>query len=180
MKPEALLAFWFSDRVRPLRFRSTTEFDQEVSERFLSLWQAARDGRPPAWRGSPGGLLALVILLDQFPLHMFRGQAEAFTTEAASRAVAAEALDLGYDREMNDEQRAFLYLPFMHSESLADQTRSVTLFEGAGLVDNLRWAHHHRELIQRFGRFPHRNALLGRSSSPEELDYLASKGAFTG
>ncbi|MES9990446.1 MAG: DUF924 family protein [Candidatus Thiodiazotropha sp.] len=118
--------------------------------------------------------------IDQFPLHMFRDQAEAFATEQQSRDVANYAIKSGFDQQMPAAWRAFLYLPFMHSESLSDQDRSVALFETAGLASNLKWAKHHRELIRRFGRFPHRNEILGRESSADELDYLKSDQAFTG
>ncbi|MET0071741.1 MAG: DUF924 family protein [Candidatus Thiodiazotropha sp.] len=177
---DQLIDFWFSDRVRPLRFKSTAEFDREIRDLYFSLWQRAQRGELEQWKTSKEGCLALVILLDQFPLHMFRGQAEAFATEQQSRDVADQAIEAGFDRQMPAAWRAFLYLPFMHSESLADQDRSVALFAAAGLESNLKWAKHHRELIRRFGRFPHRNEILGRESSADEIDYLKSDGAFTG
>lgn len=180
MTPQELLDFWFSERVRPLRFRSTPEFDREVTDRYLSLWQQGRDGQLDDWRETADGALALVILLDQFPLHMFRGEAASFSTEALARDVAAAEIDRGFDDGMEAERLAFLYMPFMHSERLADQDRSVALFEAAGLTDNLRWARHHRDIVRRFGRFPHRNRPLGRESTPEERDYLDSKEAFHG
>lgn len=178
--PEQVLDFWFSADTRPFWFRSTPEFDARLHERFVDVWQAAARGELEAWNATPEGALALVIILDQFPLNMFRGQAESFSTEALSREVAHKAIDRGWDRDLDDAGRAFLYLPFMHSEARDDQERSVQLFRDADLVDNLRWAEHHREIIQRFGRFPHRNAALGRESSGEELEWLASKGAFRG
>lgn len=178
--PAKVLDFWFSADTRPLWFRATPEFDARLREEFLDVWQAAARGELENWNATPEGALALVIVLDQFPLNMFRGQAESFSTEALSRGVARKAIDRGWDRDLDDAGKAFLYLPFMHSEALDDQERSVRLFRDADLVDNLRWAEHHREIIQRFGRFPHRNAALGRESSGEELEWLASKGAFRG
>lgn len=121
-----------------------------------------------------------MIVLDQFPLNMFRGTPQAFATEAASRAVADRAIRRGLDLKLEDAERAFLYPPFMHSEHLADQDRSAALFERAGLTANLGWARHHREIVRRFGRFPHRSAILGRTSTPEELAWLASEEAFRG
>lgn len=177
---QAILDFWYSDRVKSLWFRSTPSFDEELRERFLKTWQAASSGQLDSWAESPEGALALVIVLDQFPLNMFRGKPESFSTEAQSREVAREAVERGWDRELDASCLAFLYMPFMHSENLDDQDRSVALFEAAGLTDNLRFARHHRELIRRFGRFPHRNAILGRESSEEELNYLASREAFLG
>jgi uncharacterized protein (DUF924 family) len=177
---QEIIAFWFSDRVRPLWFRSTPEFDAELRERFLDIWQAAADGELENWRESAQGALALVIVLDQFPLNMFRGEAQSYSTGEQALEVAADAVARGLDRELDKAHLAFLYLPFMHSEDPDDQERSVALFETAGLTDNLRFARHHRELIRRFGRFPHRNAILGRPSSAEELAYLATKEAFLG
>jgi uncharacterized protein (DUF924 family) len=175
-----IIELWFSDRVKPLRFNSTEEFDQEIRRHYLQLWLKGRNGELDHWKKTKEGCLALVILLDQFPLHMFRDQADAFATEQQSRDVAAHAIDAGFDKLMPGPWRAFLYLPFMHSESLEDQDRSVALFESAGLRDNLKWAKHHWELIRRFGRFPHRNKILNRESSADELAYLASDKAFTG
>lgn len=177
---EDVLEFWFSDEVKPLWFRSTPAFDDALRERFLATWQAAAAGELDHWADSPEGALALVVVLDQFPLNMFRGKPEGFSTEALSREVAKAAIDKGWDQQLEGALLAFLYMPLMHSEDLADQDRSVALFEAAGLADNLRFAKHHRELIRRFGRFPHRNAILGRPSSEEELAYLASKDAFHG
>lgn len=175
-----IIAFWFSERVRPMWFRSTPEFDNEIGERFLDIWQAAVAGELDDWRQSAEGALALVIVLDQFPLHIFRGKAESFSTGDQALAVAAEAIARGLDSKLEKTHLPFLYMPLMHSENLDDQVRSVELFEAAGLVDNLRFARHHCELIRRFGRFPHRNAILGRVSTEEELAYLASKKAFLG
>lgn len=177
---QEVLQFWFSEKVKPLWFRSTPEFDAELRTRFFDMWQSAAAGEHSDWKESPKGALALVIMLDQFPLNMFRGQPESFSTEAQSREVAAAAIDKGWDKQIDRSRLAFLYMPFMHSENLNDQDRSVALFEAADLQDNLRFAKHHRELIRRFGRFPHRNAILGRPSSKEEREYLASKEAFHG
>ncbi|MES9945942.1 MAG: DUF924 family protein [Candidatus Thiodiazotropha sp.] len=175
-----IIEFWFSDRVKPLHFKSTAAFDQEVKDGYLGLWQCAQTGGLDHWMESKEGCLALVILLDQFPLNMFRDQPEAFATEQQSREVAGIAIAAGFDQQMPAPWQVFLYLPFMHSESLSDQERSVSLFESAGLQENLKWAKHHRDLIRRFGRFPHRNEILGRTSSADELAYLKSDQAFTG
>jgi uncharacterized protein (DUF924 family) len=111
---------------------------------------------------------------------MYREQALGYSTEAAARKVAHRAIERGWDRELDPPGRAFLYLPFMHSEELADQDRAVALYEAAGMSDNLRFARHHREIVHRFGRFPHRNAALGRECTAEERDWLNSKEAFHG
>ncbi len=177
---QEVLDFWFSEAVRPLWFNATPEFDRELEGRFRGLWEAAAGGGLDHWQETPEGALALVIVLDQFPLNMFRGQPASFSTEAAARQVAEAAIARGFDTAMAPERRVFLYLPFMHSESLADQERSVALYDGAGHGDGPKWARHHRDIVRRFGRFPHRNAILGRESTPEELAWLASDEAFTG
>ena len=175
---DQLLDFWFSGDARDHWFNSTLEFDETLRQRYMGTWRQGRDGLLQCWEQGPNGALALVILLDQFPLNMFRDQPESFSTEAQSRAVASRAIDNGFDAALSDDRRAFLYLPFMHSESLADQDRSVELFETAGLESSLKWARGHREIVRRFGRFPHRNAILGRASSTEELACLASPDGF--
>lgn len=178
--PEEVLGFWFGPQARERWFKSTPAFDAEVRARFEAAWQAAAEGRLEHWAQTPAGAVALVIVLDQFPLNMYRDRAESFATEARARAVSERALDAGFDRELPDAQKAFLYMPFMHSEDAADQARSVALYEAAGLEHNLKWARHHRDLIARFGRFPHRNAILGRESTPAEREYLDSTEAFRG
>ena len=175
-----LINYWFSDPVKKLWFNSTPEFDEELRQKYLLLLEKAQRGELNQWRDDPLGALGLVIILDQFPLNMFRGQARSFATEEQARQVAEYAVGKGFDDQLNPAQKAFLYLPFMHSENLADQDKSVSLFEKAGLTDNLKYAHHHRGIIQRFGRFPHRNSILGRESTAEEIRYLNSKEAFLG
>jgi uncharacterized protein (DUF924 family) len=157
---------------------STAEFDREVRSRFETTRAQARDGQLADWEQTADGALALVLLLDQFPLNMFRDRPEGFSTEAAARAVARRAIVQGLDASLPDTAKAFLYLPYMHSESLADQDRSVELFALAGLEHNLEWARHHREIVRRFGRFPHRNVILGRTSTPAETEWLASPEGF--
>lgn len=177
---KALLEFWFSEPVKKLWFNSTAEFDDQLREKYLHLLERAERGELDVWADQAHGALALVIILDQFPLNMFRRQPRSFATEGKARQVATRAIDQGLDRQLSGEQKAVLYLPFMHSEDLADQDRSVELFENAGLKENLRYANHHRELIRRFGRFPHRNDILGRENTVEEIEYLNSKEAFLG
>jgi len=178
--PDELVDFWFSERVRPLWFNSTEAFDAELRERYLSTYRAALKGELAHWAETAQGALALVICLDQLPLNMFRHRPECFAGEALSRQIADAAIAQGFDQALEDAHKAFLYLPFMHSEDLTDQDRSLELFERAGLTDNLRWVKHHRDIVRRFGRFPHRSAILGRDSTPEERAYLASDEAFQG
>ena len=180
LNSDDVLTFWFSERVKPLWFNSTQEFDDELSEKYLETCQAALNGQLSAWEETPQGALALILCLDQFPLNMFRNQPESFAGEALSRQVAARAIEKGFDQSLDDTQKAFMYMPYMHSEDMADQDKVLELFSNAGLGDNLKWAKHHREIVVRFGRFPHRNAILGRESTPEEIAYLQSDGAFSG
>ena len=173
-----VLDFWFAPASRERWFNATPAFDESIRSDFEGAWQQARDGQLASWESGPEGALALVIVLDQFPLNMYRGSDLQYSTEAQSREVAARAIWHGFDGRLPRERVAFLYLPFMHSESLVDQDRSVELFKGAGLDSNLDFARHHRDIVRRFGRFPHRNAVLGRDSTAEELEWLASPGAF--
>ncbi len=179
-RPEDIIAYWFAVENRDLWFKATPARDAELKQRFENLWEAARDSRVEHWRDTPEGCLALAIVLDQFPLNMYRGQPASFVTQDHAIAVTRHALANAFDARLPLEQRAFLYMPLMHSENLDDQDESVRCFESAGLKDNLRFARHHRELIQRFGRFPHRNAILGRGNTAEEAAYLASEAAFRG
>ena len=178
--PQAIVDFWFSDAVKKLWFNSTPEFDASLRDQYQSIWKQAADGDLDHWMDTAEGCLALVILLDQFPLNMFRGEARCFSTEAKSRAVAQTAIDQGFDETLAMEQRAFLYMPFMHSEHLDDQKTALRLFDQPGLEGNLRFARHHHGIVEQFGRFPHRNEILGRESSAAEIEYLNSKEAFTG
>jgi uncharacterized protein (DUF924 family) len=177
---QSIVKFWFSDKVRPLWFQSTVEFDDEIRERFESVWQQAATGKLDSWAETPEGALALVIILDQLPLNMYRGDPMSFSTEVKSRDIASVAIEQNFDTELSGEQKAFLYMPFMHSESMQDQDKSVALYEAAGLENNLKFAHHHRDIIRRFGRFPHRNNILGRASTQAEIAYLQSEEAFHG
>ena len=178
--PEEIINYWYSERVQPLWFNSTPEFDAELKERFEPLVKSAAQGELSNWLESPEGCLALVIVLDQFPLNIYRGKPESFSTEKQAVNIARHAVERGYDKKLPSSQLAFLYMPFMHSESMADQDLSVQLFTSAGLKDNAKFAEHHRDIVRRFGRFPHRNKILGRQNSQDELEYLNSKGAFKG
>jgi len=175
-----VIKFWFTEKIKPRWFNSTPEFDQLLRDRYLETYKAAVNGELSEWSATPDGSLALVIIFDQFPLNMFRSMAQGFLTEADSRRVASDAIDKQFDEMLSEEQKAFLYMPFMHSETLDDQDKSIALYEKAGLSENLKFARHHREIVIRFGRFPHRNEILGRSSTPEEINYLQSTEAFHG
>ena len=180
MSATDILDFWYAEDMRAKWFASNPQLDARIKEKYEQVWDAAVRGELDAWLNQPDGCLALAIILDQFPLNMFRGSAKSFSSEQQAVAVAKHAIGLGYDQLIERAQVAFLYLPLMHSENLADQDLCVQLFSAAGLENHLRFAQHHREIVRRFGRFPHRNAILGRPSSAEELSYLNSKQAFLG
>jgi uncharacterized protein (DUF924 family) len=175
--PADVVAFW--REVGPDRwFNKDTAFDDEIRRRFLALHEAAAAGKLTEWEGSAEGALALLILLDQFPRNMFRGQTRAFATDPLARAVASRAILNGFDGAFPD-LRSFFYLPFEHSEDLKDQERGLTLYKASGDTDGLKWAEIHADIIHRFGRFPHRNAILGRVSTPQEQKFL-DDGGFAG
>ena len=175
-----ILDFWFSERVSKFWFRSTDEFDTELRMKYSPVLEDAVAGKRQAWAETAEGALALAIVLDQFPLNMYRGQARSFASEADAIKVTKQAVKQGLDQQLTPEKRVFLYMPLMHSENLADQVFSVALFKASGLKNNLRFARHHLGIIERFGRFPHRNAILGRINTPEEETYLHSDEAFLG
>ena len=175
-----LIDFWFSDEASQYWFKSTDAFDRRLVDSYADTWQRAKQGELDNWQRTPTGCLALVIVLDQLPLNMFRGTAKSFSTEAQSRAVARGAIEKAYDQELEAYQKSFMYRPFMHGEDLNDQAIGVELFSQPGLESNLRFAKHHYDIVERFGHFPHRNKILGRESSEAEKDYLNSKEGFQG
>ena len=177
--PEEVVAFW--REAGPERWFTTDEaFDRACRDRFMLTYEAAARGDLNEWELTPEGALAVVLLLDQFPRNMFRGTRRAYATDPAALMAADRAIERGRDREVDPALRRFFYLPFMHSEELRDQERSVALNTALGGDDVIEWAHHHRDIVARFGRFPHRNAILGRESTAEEQAYLAEEGAFGG
>ena len=179
MTPKDIIDFWFTDSSQQRWFKSTPDFDCELADRFGSSIEAAAQGQLDHWMHNAEGSLALVILLDQFPRNIHRGSAEAYRYDVSARRVCKQAVETGQNRELSGWQLAFLYMPLMHSEDIQDQEESVRLFTEAGL-DNTSYAIHHRDIVRRFGRFPHRNRLLGRENSREETEYLSSENAFTG
>ncbi len=170
-----IVAFW-RDAGPDRWFKKDFVFDQTIRERFLATHEGAADGKLSAWERSAEGSLALLILLDQFPRNMFRDDARMFATDLLARAVAAGALVRGFDGQYEPQMRSFFYLPFEHSEDMADQDRSIAFFKAMGNADLLKWAELHADIIRRFGRFPHRNQILGRSTTPEERTFLNSGG----
>jgi uncharacterized protein (DUF924 family) len=167
---EEIVRFW--REAGPERWFSRDDaLDALCRERFLETYEAAARGDLPEWELEPEGALALLILLDQMPRNMFRGTRRAWATDASAVLVAERTIDRGFDRQVAPDMRRFFYLPFMHAEDAAAQERSVALNAELG-ADSAEYARHHRDIVARFGRFPHRNAILERESTPEELAFL--------
>lgn len=178
--PEEILDFWYSPQIIPQWFASSHELDREIRIKYAATWEMALTGELNKWRNTPSGCLALVIILDQLPLNMFRGQAKSFESERQAVEIAWHAVKNNYDKKIEREKLSFLYMPFMHSEYLAEQDLAVKLYTESGLEESIKFAEHHRNIIRQFGRFPHRNAILGRESTEQELMYLASANSFKG
>lgn len=181
--PEEVLDFWFGhegeedyDEFREAWFTKDPEFDREIQDRFGSLYEEAAAGRLESWKDEARSCLALIVVFDQFPRNMFRGDTRMYATDEPARAAARHAVEHAYDRELPPGGRLFVYLPFEHSEDLEDQRFSVELFRGLatkmGSEDLLGYAVRHMEIIERFGRFPHRNEVLGRATTLEEAEFL--------
>lgn len=174
---KSILNFWFKEHGRNDWFARRRSFDAQVRRRFWAAFEAARAGRLGAMRAAPESALALSILLDQFSRNLFRDDPHAFEQDEKARLIAHEALSRRFDMIMPGKRRAFFYMPFMHSEALADQDLCVALFKARMPASfNLRYAKDHRAIVARFGRFPHRNRILGRQSTPEEIAYLEAGG----
>ena len=178
IEPADVLKFWRA--AGPDKwFENDPLFDAEIARRFCGLWHAAGEDRLRPWEATAEGALALLIVLDQFPRNMFRGHGRCYATDALARFVAERAMRHGFDRQVPHDERQFFYLPLMHSENLADQQRCLELARDYGDTEFEKYAEQHADIIRRFGRFPHRNAILGRPSRPEEQAFLDS-GGFAG
>ncbi len=179
-----VLAFWFGSTPGERRkawFVKDPVFDQEIRSRFLPLYESAAAGLLAGWAQSAQGALALIVVTDQFPRNMLRGSARAFATDPVALATAKHTVESGWNKDMLPVERMFVYLPYEHSESLADQNRAVELFAPLAAFpetsDAADYAERHRTIVKRFGRFPHRNAALGRASTPEEVAFLRQPGS---
>lgn len=161
-------------------FKSTPEIDALICEKYETLWFLGLEDKLSSWKQTAPGCLALILLFDQFPLNMFRGKTDSFATESRSIEIALYGIDHAFDKQLPQSQLSFFYMPLMHSEKMSHQNLSVEKFEEAGLQSNARFARHHRNIIEKFGRFPHRNSILQRESTQAEIDYLNSKDAFKG
>lgn len=176
-KADDVLRFWFEETPAEKRFAVDSQLDAAIGRRFRASMEEVATSLAAAWRAHARTLLAAIILADQFPRNLYRGTAQAFATDALARELTMLALDRKWDAGLSPVERQFLYMPLMHSEDLDQQERSVALYEGLGLAEAADFARRHRDQIARFGRFPGRNAALGRIDTPEEAEFLKQPGS---
>jgi uncharacterized protein (DUF924 family) len=177
MQPQAILHFWFTELTPKQHFAKDAALDEAIRTRFGTTLEAAARCELFAWRATPEGRLAEVLVLDQFSRNVYRDTPRAFAQDALALALAQELVASGQGRSLPLAQRSFAYMPYMHSESALIHEQAVALFSQPGLEDNLRFEHAHKAIIDRFGRYPHRNAILGRRSTAEELAFLSGPGS---
>ena len=177
MQPQPILHFWFTELTPKQHFTKDAALDETIRTRFGATLEAAARCELFDWRTTLEGRLAEVLVLDQFSRNVYRGTARAFAQDALALVLAQELVASGQDRSLPLAQRSFAYMPYMHSESALVHAQAVALFSQPGLQDNLRFALRHKEIIDRFGRYPHRNAVLGRSSTADELTFLSEPGS---
>ena len=174
---DEIIRFWFEELLPKDWFRKDEAVDGTIASRFGATYHELRSGVPASWLDKPEGFLAAILVLDQFPRNMFREEARAFATDQPALALAKRPIAEGAAAKLSPNQRSFIYVPFQHSEDKADQARSVALFTVLGQPLGLDFALRHQAIIDRFGRFPHRNAVLGRASTEEEQAFLAEPGS---
>ena len=172
-----IIDFWFTEMEPGAWTRKIPELDEQMRRRFAEVHRQAEQGELWPWRETDPGRLAEIMLLDQFSRNMWRGTPRAFASDGMALVLAQEAIALGVDQRLPLNQRLFLYMPFMHSESLLVHERAMALFNAPGLEENLEFERRHRDILQRFGRYPHRNEILGRTSTEEELFFLTQPGS---
>jgi uncharacterized protein (DUF924 family) len=177
VRPEAVIKFWFEETDPRFWWKKDADFDQLIDERFEIAHHMATQGALASWRETPLGRLAEIIVLDQFSRNLYRDSPLAFACDEQALALAQEAIQAGADEELETRQKAFLYLPFMHSESRAAHETALTLFKAPGLESNYDFELKHKLIIDRFGRYPHRNEILGRDSTQEEIEFLKQPGS---
>ena len=174
---QEIIYFWFKEIDQKKWWVKDLQFDQEIKTRFGEIHKAAHSNQLGSWRVSPLGRLAEIIVLDQFSRNIYRGLPESFASDPLALKLAQEAVANGADKELEQIQRLSLYMPYMHSESLEVHDQALKLFENLGLESNLKFEHAHRNIILMYGRYPHRNEILGRDSSPEEIEFLSKPGS---
>lgn len=175
--PKDVLQFWFQELDPKMHFSKNSELDEKIRERFLKTYHEIIEGKTADWRNTPEGRLAEIIVLDQFSRNMFRDTAQAFAADDLALNLAMTAVHVGDDQKLSLEQRSFLYMPYMHSEDRKVHEQAVILFSQKGLEFNLKFELLHKKIIDRFGRYPHRNQILKRTSTKEELSFLKEKGS---
>ncbi|KPD22361.1 DUF924 family protein [Idiomarina abyssalis] len=177
MKAQPVLDFWFKELTPKQWFAKSDELDNTIAKRFSDTLKAAAEGELWHWRETPHGRLAEVIVLDQFSRNIYRGSPRAFGQDVIALVLAQEAVEKGADKLLDASEKAFLYMPYMHSESALIHEKAMRLFSQPGLENNYKFEVRHKEIIDRFGRYPHRNRVLGRESTPEEEDFLKQPGS---
>lgn len=174
---EEILRFWFEELEPKQHFVKDKALDETIIERFGAVHQEASKGELASWRDTPEGALAEIIVLDQFSRNIHRDTPKAFAQDADALLRAQEMVARGDDMNVDEEKRCFVYMPYMHSESPEVHSEAVKLFEALGDEMNLKYEHMHKDIIDKFGRYPHRNVILGRESTPEELEFLTQKNS---
>ncbi len=177
MRPQEVLDFWFNEIEPASWWVKNSVFDDLITEKFLKFHAAAQQCELFNWRKSAQGRLAEIIILDQFSRNIYRDTAKAFSCDGIALALAQEAIAIGADKSLEPVQRSFLYMPFMHSESLSIHREAVTLFTSNGIVSNVEFEKKHKHIIDQFGRYPHRNSILNRQSTIEEINFLKQPGS---
>ena len=177
MRPDSILHFWLEELTPKQHFAKDPELDEAIRTRFGDTLEAAARCELFAWRTTPEGRLAEILVLDQFSRNVYRDTPRAFAQDALALMLAQELVTSGQDRSLPLAQRSFAYMPYMHSESALVHAQAVSLFSQPGMEDNLRFELHHKAIIDRFGRYPHRNAILERSSTAQELAFLSEPGS---
>lgn len=170
---DEVIKFWFEETTFQQYWSKSDEFDNTIRTRFGDLHQKATTGELKHWRNSPQGALAEIVILDQFSRNIYRGLPESFASDDLALSLAKDALTKSFDEKLTTTQKIFVYMPFMHSESLEDHIRAVQLFSAEGLEYNLGFEYKHKTIIEKFGRYPHRNSILGRESTSEEIEFLS-------
>ncbi len=177
MTYQDVLDFWFVEIDQEMWFKKSDEFDQLLTEKFTKMFTEVSKGEHYKWRSSAKGRLAEILILDQFSRNIFRGSALSFQFDAMALTLAQEAISLGFDQQLKAPERGFMYMPYMHSESSIVHKEAVRLFTDYGVVEQLKYEQLHFDIIKRFGRYPHRNEILGRESTIEEIKFLKQKGS---
>jgi len=167
-----IINFWFKEITPKEWWEKSTTFDKKITDRFLNIYKRAAKGELVNWRYKPLSSLAEIIILDQFPRNMFRDKKQSFTTDPLAVCLAQTAVDKGFDEKLDVEQRAFMYMPLMHSESSEIHKATELLFSAPGMEDNLKFELMHKKIIDQYGRYPHRNKILGRRSTKKEIEFL--------